>query len=51
MPNMVRNDRSLCAHNVRITCAKMSNAILICCVGWVPPYGFVSRRAMTKMNT
>src|SRR5260221_1791933 len=29
MPNIVRNERSLCDHNVRSTCAKMSNAILI----------------------
>ncbi len=29
MPNMVKNDRSLWAHNVRITWAKMSKAILI----------------------
>src|SRR5215467_9383109 len=29
MPNMVRNERSLCAHRVRITWAKMSKAILI----------------------
>src|SRR5215469_12333176 len=29
MPNMVKKDRSLCAHKVRITWAKMSKAILI----------------------
>src|SRR5260370_2484197 len=36
MPNMVRKERSLCAHNVRITWPKISNAILITVSQYVP---------------
>ncbi len=36
IPNMVRKDRSLCAHSVRITWAKMSKAILMDAIEYGP---------------
>src|SRR5215472_18084896 len=46
MPNMVKNDRSLCAHSMLNTCPIVSKAILIDGL----PLAFYFDRQLTRMN-